>query len=165
LLVGVNAGHDVVILKDPRAAASECAIAVDKLRLEQVWTGETVLLRAARGQSEAEKPFGLSWLAGLVLQERRSLRDVGLASRTLSFLTIFPPLLVMSVVDKVLTHNSYSTLALLTALLAIAAVFEVLLGYARRLIVLVIGTRLDAKLNLHVFTCTRSWKSTRSANS
>ena len=151
LLIGVNAEHNVVILKDPRAAASECGIAVDKLRLERVWSGEAVLLRAARGQPEADRPFGLSWLAGLVLQERRSLRDVGLASLTLSFLTIFPPLLVMKVVDKVLTHNSYSTLALLAALLAIAAVFEVLLGYARRLIVLVVGTRLDAKLNLHVF--------------
>jgi ATP-binding cassette, subfamily B, bacterial HlyB/CyaB len=151
LLVDTNAEHNVVVLKDPRAAAGGCAIAVDKLRLEQIWSGEAVLLRAARGQPEAEKPFGLSWLAGLVLQEKRSLRDVGLASLTLSFLTIFPPLLVMSVVDKVLTHNSYSTLALLTVLLATAAVFEVLLGYARRLIVLVVGTRLDAKLNLHVF--------------
>ena len=151
LLVGANAEHNVVVLKDPRAAAGGCAIAVDRLRLEQVWSGEAVLLRAARGQPEAERPFGLSWLAGLVLQEKRSLRDVGLASLTLSFLTIFPPLLVMSVVDKVLTHNSYSTLALLAVLLATAAVFEVLLGYARRLIVLVVGTRLDAKLNLHVF--------------
>jgi ATP-binding cassette, subfamily B, bacterial HlyB/CyaB len=151
LLVGANAEQNMVVLKDPRAAAGGCAIAVDKLRLEQVWSGEAVLLRAARGQPEAERPFGLSWLAGLVLQEKRSLRDMGLASLTLSFLTIFPPLLVMSVVDKVLTHNSYSTLALLTVLLATAAVFEVLLGYARRLIVLVVGTRLDAKLNLHVF--------------
>ena len=151
LLVGVNAEHNVVILRNPRAAASECGIAVDKLQLERVWSGEAVLLRAARGQPEADRSFGLSWLAGLVLQERRSLRDVGLASLTLSFLTIFPPLLIMNVVDKVLTHNSYSTLALLAALLAIAAVFEVLLGYARRLIVLVVGMRLDAKLNLHVF--------------
>jgi len=151
LLVGANAEHNVVMLKDPRAGASDCGIAVDKLRLERVWSGEAVLLRAARGRPEADRPFGLSWLAGLVVQERRSLRDVGLASLTLSFLTIFPPLLVMSVVDKVLTHNSYSTLALLTALLGIAAAFEVLLGYARRLIVLVVGTRLDAKLNLHVF--------------
>jgi ATP-binding cassette subfamily B protein len=151
LLVGANAEHNVVILQNPRAAAGEGGIAVDRLRLERVWSGEAILLRAARGQPDAEKPFGLSWLAGLVLQERRSLRDVGLASLTLSFLTIFPPLLVMSVVDKVLTHNSYSTLALLSTLLAIAAVFEVLLGYARRLIVLIVGTRLDAKLNLHVF--------------
>lgn len=79
------------------------------------------------------------------------LRDIGVASLTLSFLTIFPPLLVMTVVDRVLTHHSYSTLVLLGTLLAIATVFETFLGYARRLIVLVVGTRLDAKLNLHVF--------------
>jgi ATP-binding cassette subfamily B protein len=86
-----------------------------------------------------------------VLQEKASLRDIGLASLTLSFLTIFPPLLVMTVVDKVLTHHSYSTLALLGTILAIATIYEAVLGYARRLIVVVVGARLDAKLNLHVF--------------
>ena len=57
----------------------------------------------------------------------------------------------MTVVDKVLTHHSYSTLVLLATILAIATIYEALLGYARRLIVMVVGTRLDAKLNLHVF--------------
>jgi len=79
------------------------------------------------------------------------LRDIGLASLALSFLTIFPPLVVMSTVDRVLTYRSYSTLGLLAAMLAIATVFEAFLGYARRLIVLIVGTRLDARLNLHVF--------------
>jgi subfamily B ATP-binding cassette protein HlyB/CyaB len=151
ILMGVSTDHNVVFLKDPRTAASEMGIAVDELRLEQVWSGEAVLLRAERGQAATDAPFTLGWLASLVLQEKRSLRDVGLASLTLSFLTIFPPLLVMTVVDKVLTHHSYSTLALLGAILAIAATYEVFLGYARRLIVLIIGTRLDTKLNLHVF--------------
>ena len=151
LLTGVNAQRNVVVLNDPRTAASELGIAVDELRLEQVWSGEAVLLRCGRGQSETDAPFTLSWIARLVLQEKRSLRDVGFASLTLSFLTIFPPLVVMTVVDKVLTHNSYSTLALLCAFLIISTVFEAFLGYARRLIVLVVGTRLDAKLNLHVF--------------
>ncbi|MGZ5792415.1 MAG: ABC transporter transmembrane domain-containing protein, partial [Croceibacterium sp.] len=151
LLMGVNAEHNVVVLNDPRTPASEAGIAVDELRLEQVWSGEAVLLRSGRGQSETDAPFTVSWLARLVLQEKRSLRDVGFASLTLSFLTIFPPLLVMTVVDKVLTHNSYSTLALLCAFLIISTVFEAFLGYARRLLVLVVGTRLDAKLNLHVF--------------
>jgi ABC-type protease/lipase transport system fused ATPase/permease subunit len=71
------------------------------------------------------------------------------------FLTIFPPLLVMTVVDKVLTHHSYSTLVLLGTILAIATIYEAVLGYARRLIVMVVGARLDAKLNLHVF----NWRS------
>jgi ATP-binding cassette, subfamily B, bacterial HlyB/CyaB len=151
LLTGTNAEHNVVLLKDPRTAANGATVVVDEMRLEQVWAGEIVLLRTKHGQSDADAPFSVAWLARLVLQERQSLRDVGLASLTLSFLTIFPPLVVMSVTDKVLTHHSYSTLALLSALLAVAVVFETFLGYARRLIVLVVGTRLDVKLNLHVF--------------
>jgi ATP-binding cassette, subfamily B, bacterial HlyB/CyaB len=151
LMVGADADRNVVFLRDPRALASEIALAVDELRLERVWSGEAVLLRAQRGQTEADAPFTLSWLSGLVLQEKPSLRDIGLASLTLSFLTIFPPLLVMTVVDKVLTHHSYSTLVLLGTILAIATIYEAVLGYARRLIVMVVGARLDAKLNLHVF--------------
>src|ERR1700737_2322851 len=151
LMVGADADRNVVFLRDPRALASEIALAVDELRLERVWSGEAVLLRAQRGQMETDAPFTLRWLSGLVLQEKPSLRDIGLASLTLSFLTIFPPLLVMTVVDKVLTHHSYSTLVLLGTILAIATIYEAVLGYARRLIVMVVGARLDAKLNLHVF--------------
>jgi ATP-binding cassette subfamily B protein len=152
VMVGADADRNVVFLRDPRALASEIALAVDELRLERVWSGEAVLLRAQRGQMEADAPFTLSWLSGLVLQEKTSLRDIALASLTLSFLTIFPPLLVMTVVDKVLTHHSYSTLVLLGTILAIATIYEAVLGYARRLIVMVVGARLDAKLNLHVFS-------------
>lgn len=151
LMVGADADRNVVFLRDPRALTSEIALAVDELRLERIWSGEAVLLRAQRGKMETDAPFTLSWVGGLVLQEKTSLRDIGLASLTLSFLTIFPPLLVMTVVDKVLTHHSYSTLMLLGTILAIATIYEAVLGYARRLIVMVVGARLDAKLNLHVF--------------
>jgi len=150
LLTGVNAEKKVVFLQDP-SAASAPAVAVDQLRLAQSWSGEAVLLRASRGFRETDAPFSFRWLSGLVLNEGRSLRDIALASLTLSFLTIFPPLLVMTVVDKVLTHHSYSTLALLATILGIALVYETFLGYARRLVVAVVGARIDAKLQLHVF--------------
>ena len=151
VMTGVGVACNVVFLKDPCVSAGEPAVAVDELRLERAWAGETLLLRARRGRDNTDPPFTLSWLASLIVQERALLSDIGLASLTLSFLTIFPPLLVMQVVDKVLTHNSYSTLVLLGAILAIATAYEALLGYSRRLIVMVVGARLDAKLNLHVF--------------
>jgi len=151
LLTGVNAAQNVVFLKDPETPNSDSPVAIDELRLAQVWSGEAVLIRAHRGVTDEDAPFNLRWLWGLVMREKRPLRDVGLASLTLSFLTIFPPLLVMTVVDKVLTHHSYSTLTLLGILLGIAAAYEALLGYARRLIVLVIGMRLDTRLHLHIF--------------
>ena len=151
LLTGVNTEHKVVLIKDPRGPAADPPVAVDELRLAEVWSGDAVLLRASRGFTEVDAPFSLRWLIGLVLQEKKSLQEIGIASLTLSFLTIFPPLLVMTVVDKVLTHNSYSTLILLATILCIAVIYETFLGYARRLMILVIGTRIDARLNLHVF--------------
>ena len=44
-----------------------------------------------------------------------------------------------------------STLILLSALMAVVFLYETLLGYGRRLIIAVVGARLDTKLNLHVF--------------
>lgn len=151
LMSGANVEHNVVFVKEPSAGEGGQPVPIDELRLSQVWAGETVLVRAERGLQEEDAPFTLGWLASLVMKERRSLRDIGLASLTLSFLTIFPPLLVMTVVDKVLEHHSLSTLALLSAILLIAMLYEAILGYARRLIVLVVGIRLDARLNLHIF--------------
>ena len=151
LLTGVNLEHKVVFLKDPRGPAADNPVPVDEMRLNEVWNGEAILLRAQRGQTEADAPFSFRWLLGLVGKERRSLRDIGIASFTLSMLTIFPPFLVMTVVNKVLTHHSYSTLILLSTILAIAIIYETILGYVRRLIILIVGVRIDAKLSLHVF--------------
>ncbi len=151
LLVGSNSEHKVVFIKDPVAPEGEAAVAVDELRLSEVWSGETVLLRANRGLAEADAPFSMRWLAGLVLHERKSLRDIGIASLTMSFLAIFPPLVVMTVADKVLEHHSYSTLTVLAVLMGIFILYETLLGFARRLIVLTVGVRIDTRLNLHVF--------------
>ena len=151
LMTAANAESRVVMIKDPLAAVSEPAVVVDETRLSQVWSGEAVLIRANRGIAESDAPFNRGWLVSLVGQERKSLRDIGFASLTLSFLTIFPPLLVMTAVDRVLTHHSYSTLTLLAVILAIAVFYETLLGHARRLIVLTVGTRLDTKLNLHIY--------------
>ena len=151
LMTSTNPEARVVMIKDPMAPISEPAVIVDEMRLAQVWSGDAVLIRANRGIAETDAPFTRAWLVSLVGQERKALRDIGFASLTLSFLTIFPPLLVMTAVDRVLTHKSYSTLTLLAVILGIGVLYETLLGHARRMIVLTVGTRLDTKLNLHIF--------------
>jgi ATP-binding cassette, subfamily B, bacterial HlyB/CyaB len=151
LLVGAAPEQKIVLIRDPRAAEADPPVPVDEMRLSEVWSGETVLLRAERSQSEADPPFTLRWLATVVLKEKKHLRDLIIGSLAISILTIFPPLLVMQVVDRVLTHHSFSTLFLISMILATTVTYETLLGYARRLIILVIGVRTDAKLSLHVF--------------
>ena len=119
LLTGVDAERNVVFLKPAQADPNAPAVAVDELRLSEVWTGEAVLLRARRGQVATEAPFNLRWLAEIVLQEKHALRDIGIASFTISVLTIFPPLLVMAMVNRCCSYHSVSTLILLSALMAI----------------------------------------------
>lgn len=151
LLVGSNSEHKVVLVRDPLSPEGEPPVAVDEMRLAEVWTGEALLLRANRGHVEADAPFSLRWLFGLVMGERKSLRDIAIASFTLSCLTIFPPFLVMVVTNKVLTYHSVSTLVLLSVVLGVFILYETILGFARRLIIVTIGTRIDVRLNLHVF--------------
>jgi ATP-binding cassette, subfamily B, bacterial HlyB/CyaB len=149
LLVGADGPRRVVWLRDP--LGPEAPMAVDELRLAHLWSGEVILLRRGEGVAEADRPFTLGWLLRLVLSERPLLRDIGLGSVTMSILTIIPPLLVMTVVDRVVVHRSVSTLVLLAAILAITTAYETLLGGARRELVQVVSTRVDARLNLHVF--------------
>lgn len=151
LMTGARTADRVVYLTPPGAPTGSAPVAVDELRLSQNWGGEAVLLRAVRTAVATESQFNFRWLVGMVMQERASLREIGLASLTISVLTIFPPLLVMATVNKVLQFHSVSTLVLLSTVMAVIFAFETLLGYARRLIVSVVGARLDTRLSLHIF--------------
>ena len=151
-MVAADSNRNVVWISDPRTPGAENAVAVDELRLSQVWTGEVLLIRRARSAALENQPFSFRWLLRLVLIERPMLRDIAIASITLSALTIIPPLLVMTVVDRVVVHHSINTLVLLSVILGIATVYEMLLGYSRRELIQVVSTRVDVKLNLHVFS-------------
>src|SRR5439155_9810718 len=65
LLTGANPEQAVVLLTDPYAPAGAAPVAVDELRLSQVWAGEAVLVRASRGYVAADAPFNLRWLIDL----------------------------------------------------------------------------------------------------
>jgi ATP-binding cassette, subfamily B, bacterial HlyB/CyaB len=150
VLVGTDATRNIVWLRDPRSTGED-AVAVDHLRLSQIWSGEAILMRRSRGATDADKPFSLGWLMSLVLHQRKIVQYVSIASLTLSVLTIVPPLLVMSVIDRVVGHQSVSTLVLLVSILVICVTFETVLGYARRELIQVVSTRVDTRLNLHIF--------------
>jgi HlyB family type I secretion system ABC transporter len=151
LMIRADAARNVVWLKNPAATVDEDGVAVDELRLSQVWSGETILIRTERATSIENEPFTFGWLFRMVWLEKRTLRDVAIGSLVLSFLAILPPLLVMVVIDKVITYQSFNTLTMIAIVLVIAAVYETYLGYTRRELIQIVATKLDAKLNLHVF--------------
>src|SRR5271165_4349498 len=151
LCVGNDKKRERVMIRHSRLTPNDPHVALSRDELPEIWAGEAVLMRARRSANKEDAPFSLGWVADLVWMERGAMRDVLLASLVLSLLTVLPALMVMTVIDLVVTHQSLSTLVLISLMIGIAMLSETLLGYARRQLILVVGARVDAKLNLHVF--------------
>jgi ATP-binding cassette subfamily B protein len=151
LVVGADPQRDIVWIKSPTSRDSEPAVAVDRLRLEQAWGGEAVLLRRAVSQTEGEAPFTLGWIMRQVGSERKIIWRVSYASLVLSVLSIIPAFIVMGTINRVLEFNSINTLYVMSGIMLTIMFFDMMLGWARRELVAVLGANVDAKLNIHVF--------------
>ncbi len=151
LMVANDQKREVVFIRHSRLTPADPHAALGQADLSKAWDGEAILMRPRRSAAAEDAPFSLRWVAELVWMERSAMRDVLLASLVLSILTILPALMVMTVIDQVVTHQSLSTLVLMSLLIGVAMLSETLLGHARRQLILTVGARVDAKLNLHVF--------------
>jgi ATP-binding cassette, subfamily B, bacterial HlyB/CyaB len=151
IVVGADTKHDIVWIKSPTARDSDQPVAVDRMRMEQAWNGEVVLIKRSRLANDSEAPFTLQWIARQVGSEKKMMWQISYASIVLSALGIIPAFIVMGTIDRVLEYNSLNTFWLMTAILGTMMMFEAILGWARRELVNVIGAKLDTKLNLHLF--------------
>jgi ABC-type bacteriocin/lantibiotic exporter with double-glycine peptidase domain len=150
LMVGRNRDDGVVLVRDPRTPVAE-PVPVDELRLKQVWDGVTVLVRTAREGSKTEEPFNLGLLTRLVWGEKSILRDVALGSVTVTILSVLPVLMIMSTLNTVVMYQSVNTLTLIVTILLIALGFEMLITWSRRMLLVILASRLDTRLNLAIF--------------
>jgi HlyB family type I secretion system ABC transporter len=151
LVVGRNTEHGVLLLRDPRAATSDAPVVVDELRLKQVWSGACLLVRATRKGAEEEQQFNLSMLVRLVWGEKAILRDISIASVSITILSVLPILMIMTTLNTVVQYHSVNTLVLIVMVLIIALAFEMVLTWVRKLLTVVLGAKLDARLNLLIF--------------
>jgi ABC-type bacteriocin/lantibiotic exporter with double-glycine peptidase domain len=110
-----------------------------------------LLVKRRRDQSEADAVFDLAWFLKIVLREKRALRDILIASMVLAVLTIFPALIVMQVIDRVVNYRSMATLVAMVSIVLVLSFYEILITYARRELMLVMSTRVDTRLSLHAF--------------
>jgi subfamily B ATP-binding cassette protein HlyB/CyaB len=139
----------IAILRDP-TVDSDALMAVDETRLGEVWDGEAILLKRRHSVTDEQRPFGLTWLIGQVLREKRIFRDIGLAALISTVFAIAPPFALMIVINRVLLHHSVSTLAVIAIALLLMIAFEMALGYLRRILTQVATTRIDGRLNLYI---------------
>ncbi|HEX7388952.1 MAG TPA: peptidase domain-containing ABC transporter [Acidiphilium sp.] len=151
IMVAHDRGRSVVFVRDPRAPLGSAPVAVDELQLHQVWDGAVLLIRGERNGQDAEPAFNFSMLWKMVWVEKKILRDVGISSVTLTLLQVLPILLIMVVLNTVITYRSMNTLILISLVFVVAVVWEAILTWGRRMLLIILSTRLDARLNLMIF--------------
>jgi ATP-binding cassette, subfamily B, bacterial HlyB/CyaB len=127
------------------------SVLYDEPRLFEFWTGDVLLIKPRWRLADEDRPFGFGWLLQQMLVEKRLFRDIGVAAILMSALALFPAITFMIMIDRVLYNHSQSTLQVLGAALLLTMAFETVFCYVRGSLVWIATSRIDARLNLHVF--------------
>jgi subfamily B ATP-binding cassette protein HlyB/CyaB len=102
------------------------------------------------GFTPEHKAFGFSWFIPELLKHKTLWRDVLLASLAIQLVGLSTPLFTQVIIDKVVVHQSSSTLIVLGVALVMFMLFTSGMSWLRQYLVLHTGNRIDAVLGSQV---------------
>jgi ATP-binding cassette, subfamily B, bacterial HlyB/CyaB len=143
-------GEEAVQVFDPLAEQPE-PLEIDKATFCRHWQGDVVLIKRNRTASTSPRPFGFRWFIPELFRERRLFADVAVAAVLLYGLGLIIPIFFQLVIDKVLVHESFTTLYVLAAGAAVALVFDSLFGFLRRYLLLYSTNKIDIRIATKTF--------------
>ena len=97
------------------------------------------------------KAFGFGWFIAELARHRSVWRDVLVASLVIQLISLATPLCSQVIIDKVIVHQTTSTLVVIASALAIFVLFGSALAWVRQYLVTHTGNRVDAVLGAAVF--------------
>lgn len=112
---------------------------------------EDIILLIPRKFRDRELEFGIKWFIPTIIKYKKPLLEVLLAAFVIQILGIFSPMITQSVIDKVLTHNSLTTLDVLAIGLVIITIFESALSIARNYVFSHTTSKIDVILSCRLF--------------
>lgn len=152
IVVGVRTeGEGKVAIIDPLENRVGVFL-LDRSQFCARWGGSVVLLKRKHALTDPNQPFGLRWFIPEILKQKVAFRDIAIAVLVMQLLALAPPVFFQIVIDKVLVHQSVSTLWVLGIGIVIAMVFDALLGFVRSLLTLVATNKIDMRLTRRTFS-------------
>ncbi|MRR49453.1 MAG: peptidase domain-containing ABC transporter [Rhodocyclaceae bacterium] len=115
------------------------------------WDGEIVLLKRTYSLGDPNQPFGLRWFIPEILKQKAAFRDIIIAAMVLHVLTLSSPIFFQLIIDKVLVHQSSSTLWVLAVGIVIALIFDSVFGFLRQFLTLAATNKIDMRLTRRTF--------------
>jgi ATP-binding cassette subfamily B protein len=123
----------------------------DREKFSELWNGEVIFLKRSHSLTDPNQPFSLRWFIPEILKQKKAFRDIIFGAMAMNLLAIAPPMFFQIVIDKVLTHQSSSTLWVLAIGIVIATIFDSVFGYIRQLLLLIAVNKIDMKITRRVF--------------
>src|SRR5260370_33305755 len=79
----------IVVLRDPNST-DEAPLLLDEARFTAAWAGDVILVKRDYRLRDEDRPFGMGWVAGQLLRDRRGARDLGTSAVLLAVLAPTP---------------------------------------------------------------------------
>ena len=120
--------------------------------VEALWSGEMILVARRWGGAGTDPAnFGFKWFLPSIWRYRRPLSHVLIASLFIQVFALITPLFFQLVIDKVLVHQSQSTLIVVVVGLVAIGLFDTLLQYVRSYVLNHTTSRIDVELGSRLF--------------
>ncbi|MGV7211207.1 peptidase domain-containing ABC transporter [Oxalobacteraceae bacterium A2-2] len=139
----------VAILNPTHANAS--VVLVSRADFESRWQGEVVFVKRQHKLSDPNQPFGLRWFIPELLKQKAAFRDIFIAAIAMQLLALASPIFFQLVIDKVLTHQSITTLWVLAVGIVLALAFDAIFGFLRQTLTLAASNKVDMRLTRRTF--------------
>ena len=151
IVVGMRAdGDGQIALLNPIGADAGVALE-DRASFCLRWAGDVVFVKRQHKLTDPNQPFGLRWFIPEILKQKAAFRDIFIAAVAMQFLALASPVFFQLVIDKVLTHQSETTLWVLAVGIVIALVFDATFGFLRQMLTLAATNKIDMRLTRRTF--------------
>ncbi|HEX8125216.1 MAG TPA: type I secretion system permease/ATPase [Allosphingosinicella sp.] len=157
----LNDGDSAVILKlEDDTAEPRALVQFGDRDRPEVWTaqelrerfaGRILMMTSREKMAGSGRPFDISWFIPALVKYRRPLRDVLIASFFMQLMGLVSPIFFQLVIDKVLVHQSLTTLDVLAFGLAVVLIWETVLSGLRNWLFAHSTNRVDAELSARMF--------------
>jgi subfamily B ATP-binding cassette protein HlyB/CyaB len=147
VLVRVDA-ENVILQKYGKQSAT----ALSKDEFNELYSGKAYLFKRKLNLENLKKSFDISWFIPALAKYKKLLMQVLVASFVIQLLALASPLFFQVIIDKVLVHQSLTTLDVLCIGLLAVSLFEVLLGGLRTYLFSHTTSRVDVELGSLLFS-------------
>ncbi|MBO4221497.1 ABC transporter transmembrane domain-containing protein [Bradyrhizobium neotropicale] len=144
-------GAEAVSVFDPLAERRDEPLIVDRVTFCARWGGDAILIKRERLASDHRPAFGLRWFIPELARQWRLFVDVAIAAIMLYALGLATPIFFQLVIDKVLVHESFTTLYVLAAGATAALAFDAIFGFLRRYLLLYATNKVDIRVATKTF--------------